>query len=109
MPSGRRFSFQYDLQGGLKQITLPSETKHIFSAQQSFGFIRLSYTPPGSQRPYLQHFSHSGKLMQTVLPGEGARILYKYDNSGRLAEVILTGKNVIFDPLIHTYVLDFTW
>ncbi|XP_059486301.1 teneurin-a isoform X2 [Neocloeon triangulifer] len=88
LPSGRRFTLQYDQQGGLKQITLPSETKHIFSAQQSFGFMRLSYTPPGSQRPYLQHFSHSGKLMQTVLPGEGARVLYRYDNAGRVSEVL---------------------
>ena len=87
MPSGRRFTYQYDQQGGLKQITLPSETMHTFSAQQSFGFVRLSYKPPGSQRLYLQHFSHSGKLLQTVLPGEGARILYRYDNSGRLSEV----------------------
>ncbi|KAF4518759.1 hypothetical protein B566_EDAN006163 [Ephemera danica] len=88
MPSGRRFTFQYDEQGGLRQVTLPSETRHVFSAQQSFGFVRLSYTPPGSTRSYLQHLSHSGQLLQTVFPGDGARVLYRYDSAGRLCEIL---------------------
>jgi YD repeat-containing protein len=89
MPSGRRFTFQYDEQGGLRHVNLPSETRHVFSAQQSFGFVRFSYTPPGSTRSYLQHLSHTGQLLQTVFPGDGTRVLYRYDAAGRLSEVRL--------------------
>lgn len=30
---------------------------------------------------------HSGKLLQIVYPGDGARVLYRYHPSGQLAEV----------------------
>lgn len=77
----------YDEQGGLRHVTLPSGTRHSFSAQPSLGFVRYTYTPPGSTRSYLQHYTHSGKLLQTVYPGDGGRILYRYHTTGHLAEV----------------------
>lgn len=77
LASQRSFSLEYDEDGGLRHVTLPSGTRHSFSLQPSLGFIRVTYTPPGSTRAYLQHFSHSGRLMQTVFPGEGARIVYR--------------------------------
>lgn len=77
----------YDELGGLRHVTLPSGTHHSFSSQPSIGFIRYTYTPPGSTRAYLQHYTHAGQLLQTVYPGDGARVLYRYHNSEQLAEV----------------------
>lgn len=88
LASQRRFSLSYDEEGGLRHVTLPSGTKHSFSIQPSLGFLRVTYTPPGSSRSYLQHYSHAGALLQTVYPGDGARIVYRYHGSGRLAEIV---------------------
>ncbi|XP_046486280.1 teneurin-a isoform X2 [Neodiprion pinetum] len=88
LASSRRFTLQYDDDGGLRHVTLPSGTKHSFSCQASLGFLRVTYTPPGSSRAYLQHYSHDGNLLQTVFPGDGARIVYRYHTSGQIAEII---------------------
>lgn len=88
LASQRSFLLDYDEDGGLRHITLPSETKHSFSLQPSIGFIRTTYTPPGSTRSYLQHYSYSGKLLQTVFPGEGARVVYRYTSSDELSELL---------------------
>ncbi|XP_043256177.1 teneurin-a isoform X2 [Colletes gigas] len=88
LASDRHFSLQYDDDGGLRHIILPSGTKHSFSCQASLGFLRVTYTPPGCSRVYLQHYSHDGNLLQTVFPGDGARIVYRYHTSGQLAEVV---------------------
>lgn len=88
LASQRSFSLSYDDDGGLRHITLPSNTRHSFSLQPSLGFLRATYTPPGSTRAYLQHFSHSGLLLQTVFPGEGARVVYRYTPSNRLKEIV---------------------
>ncbi|XP_012287191.1 teneurin-a isoform X2 [Orussus abietinus] len=88
LASDRHFSLQYDDDGGLRHIILPSGTKHSFSCQASLGFLRITYTPPGSSKAYLQHYSHDGHLLQTVFPGDGARIVYRYHTSGQIAEVV---------------------
>ncbi|XP_043269073.1 teneurin-a isoform X3 [Venturia canescens] len=88
LASDRHFSLEYDEDGGLRHIILPSGTKHSFSCQASLGFLRVTYTPPGSPRSYLQHYSHAGNLLQTVFPGDGARIVYRYHTSGQLAEIV---------------------
>nr|CAH7727154.1 unnamed protein product [Callosobruchus chinensis] len=88
LASQRSFTLSYDDNGGLRHVTLPSGTKHSFSLQPSLGFIRGTYTPPGSTKSYLQHFSNSGRLLQTVFPGEGARIVYRYHKNGKLKEVV---------------------
>ncbi|XP_046803493.1 teneurin-a isoform X2 [Lucilia cuprina] len=88
LASQRKFVLQYDESGGLRHVTLPSGTKHSFSMQTSIGFIRNTYTPPGSTKPYLQHYSHSGALLQTIFPGDGARIVYRYNAAGQLTEIV---------------------
>ncbi|XP_057656218.1 teneurin-a isoform X3 [Diorhabda carinulata] len=88
LASQRSFSLSYDDNGGLRHVTLPSGTKHSFSLQPTLGFLRATYTPPGSNKSYLQHFSNSGRLLQTVFPGEGARIVYRYFDNGKLKEVV---------------------
>ncbi|XP_055602719.1 teneurin-a [Uranotaenia lowii] len=86
--SQRKFKLTYDSNSGLRHITLPSGSKHSFSIQSSIGFIRFTYTPPGSNKPYLQHYSYSGDLLQTIYPGDGARIVYRYNKANLLSEII---------------------
>ncbi|XP_074032255.1 teneurin-a transmembrane protein isoform X2 [Leptinotarsa decemlineata] len=88
LASQRSFTLSYDDDGGLRHVTLPSGTKHSFSLQPTMGFLRATYTPPGTTRSYLQHFLHSGRLLQTIFPGEGARLVYRYYDNGRLKEVV---------------------
>lgn len=88
LASQRSYSLSYDDNGGLRHVTLPSGTKHSFSLQPTLGFLRATYTPPGSNKSYLQHFTNSGRLLQTIFPGEGARIVYRYYDNGKLKEVI---------------------
>lgn len=88
LASQRKFAIGYDENGGLRHVTLPSGSKHSFSMQPSIGFIRATYTPPGSSKPYLQHYSYSGALLQTVFPGEGAHIVYRYNGADQLSEIV---------------------
>lgn len=88
LASQRKFAISYDENGGLRHVALPSGTKHSFSQQPSIGFIRATYTPPGSTKPYLQHYSYSGALLQTVFPGEGAHIVYRYNSADQLSEIV---------------------
>lgn len=113
--SGRKVSLVYDSHAGLRHVVLASGGKHSISCQPSMGFIRFTYTPPGkhvrhhvyvtnyfysyvdgklklhvlpgSTKSYLLHFTHAGKLLQVVYPGDGARVIYRYHPSGQLAEV----------------------
>lgn len=88
LASQRSFILGYDDDGGLRHVSLPSGTRHAFSVQPSIGFIRATYTPPGSAKSYLQHFSYDGRLLQTVFPGDGARVVYRYTPSGQLSELV---------------------
>ncbi|BES99420.1 EGF-like domain [Nesidiocoris tenuis] len=88
MGSGRKVSLVYDSHAGLRHVVLASGAKHSIACQPSLGFIRFTYTPPGSTKSYLLHYTHAGKLLQVVYPGDGARIIYRYHPSGQLAEVV---------------------
>ncbi|ENN82546.1 hypothetical protein YQE_01083, partial [Dendroctonus ponderosae] len=79
--------FTYDETNMLTKITLASQRNFLLTYDDNGGIIRVVYTPPGSTRSYLQHFSNSGKLLQTVFP-EGVRIVYRYYDSGKLKEVV---------------------
>ncbi|XP_044748405.1 teneurin-a isoform X3 [Coccinella septempunctata] len=96
LASQRSFSLSYDEDGRLRHVVLPSGTRHSFSLQPSIGFLRATYTPPDSSRFYLQHFTHSGQILQTVFPGDGARVVYRYHNDGKLKEVIYGDGKVVY-------------
>lgn len=88
LASQRSFKYEYDKDGGLTHVILPSKTNHSFSVTPSIGFLRVTYTPPGSSKKYLQHYSHSGELLQTLFPGDGARVLYRYFTTNKVSEVV---------------------
>lgn len=88
LASQRSFTYLYDEDGGLTHVILPSGTNHSISVQPSIGFLRVTYTPPGSTKKYLQHYSHTGELLQTVFPGDGARVVYRYFTTNKVSEVV---------------------
>lgn len=88
LASQRSFKYLYDNDGGLTHVIMPSGSNHSFSVQPSIGFIRVTYTPPGSSKKYLQHYAHTGELLQTVFPGDGARVVYRYFTTNKVSEVI---------------------
>lgn len=88
LASQRSFKYMYDEDGGLTHVVLPSGTNHSFSVQPSIGFLRVTCTPPGSTKKYLQHYSHTGELLQTVFPGDGARVVYRYFTTNKVSEVV---------------------
>lgn len=87
LPSGRKFKYVYDDYGGLHYAELPSGSKHTFCALTSLGFIRYVYLAPGALKPYIQHYSYTGVLLQEINPSDGTRILYRYLPTGQLSEV----------------------
>lgn len=87
LPSGRIYKYVYDDYGGLHYAELPSGSRHIFCALTSLGFIRYMYIAPGPTKPYIQHYSYTGVLLQEVNPSDGTRILYRYLPTGQLSEV----------------------
>lgn len=88
LASQRSFKYLYDEDGGLTQVVMPSGTNHSFSIQPSIGFLRVTYAPPGSSKKYLQHYSHTGELLQTVFPGDGARVVYRYFTTNKVSEIV---------------------
>lgn len=88
LASQKSFKYKYDDDGGLTHVILPSGSNHSFSVQPSIGFLRVTYTPPGSSKKYLQHYSHTGELLQTVFPGDGARVVYRYFTTNKVSEVV---------------------
>ncbi|CRK90588.1 CLUMA_CG004290, isoform A [Clunio marinus] len=88
LASQRKIQITYDSNGGVRSVLLPTGSKHLFDLQRSFGFVRFTYTPPGSSKSYLQHFSYSGALLQTIYPGNSARIVYRYNEQGKLLEIV---------------------
>ncbi|CAL4070306.1 unnamed protein product [Meganyctiphanes norvegica] len=88
LPSGRTWSLHYDERGGLKFLTTPSGSSHLFSMQPSFGLYVFSYTPPGATHPYRQYLDHFGRLLLTTFPTASAKVLYIYTPAGRLKEIV---------------------
>ncbi|XP_065207120.1 teneurin-a isoform X2 [Planococcus citri] len=88
LPSGRKFKYVYDDYGGLHYAELPSGSRHTFSVLTSLGFIRYVYLAPGALKPYIQHYSYTGALLQEINPSDGTRILYRYRQTGQLSGVI---------------------
>ena len=88
LPSGRSWELKYSDHGGLKAITLPSGTSHLFSVQASFSAFVFSYTPPGSTHAYRQHLDPEGRLLLTEFPSSSAKILFTYTPSKQLREIV---------------------
>ncbi|XP_042895037.2 teneurin-m isoform X2 [Parasteatoda tepidariorum] len=94
LPSGRKFTYHYDENGGLKYVTTPKGTRHTFTAYVSIGFYKLLYTPPGNTGSYVVHFNDQKLPLLKTYPGDLGRALYCYDNRMMLTSIVYGGGKI---------------
>ncbi|NXK66126.1 TEN1 protein, partial [Sylvietta virens] len=94
--SQRRYIFQYDQAGWLQSVTMPSMVRHALQTTLSVGYYRNIYTPPDSGAAVVQDLARDGRLLQTLYPGTGRRVLYKYTKQSRLSEILYDTTQVTF-------------
>ncbi|XP_067122609.1 teneurin-m-like isoform X2 [Centruroides vittatus] len=94
LPSGRKYTYHYDEHGGLRYVTTPRGTRHIFAAYTAIGVRKFSYTPPGNKATYSVHFNDLRLPVLKVHPGDYGRVLYRYTNHSLLSAVIYGGGEV---------------
>ncbi|XP_077778237.1 teneurin-1 isoform X4 [Podarcis muralis] len=94
--SQRRYIFEYDQSDYLLSVTMPSMVRHSFQTMLSVGYFRNLYSPPDSSASFIQDFTRDGRLLQTLYPGTGRRVLYKYTKQSRLSEILYDTTQVSF-------------
>ncbi|NXX27520.1 TEN1 protein, partial [Nicator chloris] len=94
--SQRRYIFEYDRSRALQAVTMPSMVRHALQTALSVGYYRNIYTPPDSGAALLQDLARDGRLLQTLYPGTGRRVLYKYTKQARLSEILYDTTQVTF-------------
>ncbi|XP_032052244.1 teneurin-1 isoform X5 [Aythya fuligula] len=94
--SQRRYIFEYDQSDYLLSVTMPSMVRHALQTMLSVGYYRNIYTPPDSTAAFIQDITRDGRLLQTLYPGTGRRVLYKYTKQSRLSEILYDTTQVTF-------------
>lgn len=94
--SQRRYIFEYDQSDYLLSVTMPSMVRHALQTMLSVGYYRNIYTPPDSHAAFIQDVARDGRLLQTLYPGTGRRVLYKYTKQSRLSEILYDTTQVTF-------------
>ncbi|XP_032928652.1 teneurin-1 isoform X1 [Catharus ustulatus] len=94
--SQRRYIFEYDQSESLQSVTMPSMVRHALQTMLSVGYYRNIYTPPDSGAAFIQDLARDGRLLQTLYPGTGRRVLYKYTKQSRLSEILYDTTQVTF-------------
>ncbi|XP_062845098.1 teneurin-1 isoform X2 [Trichomycterus rosablanca] len=97
LQSQRRYTFEFDQTDHLLSVTLPSMVKHGLQTALSVGYYRNTYTPPdGPAHSLVQDHAHDGRLLRTLYPGSGRRVVYRYGRGARLSEVLYDATAVSF-------------
>ncbi|KAM6427153.1 teneurin-1 isoform 3-T4 [Liasis olivaceus] len=94
--SQRRYIFEHDQSDYLLSVTMPSMVRHSFQTMLSVGYYRNLYSPPDSSASFIQDFSRDGRLLQTLYPGTGRRVLYQYTPQSKLSEILYDTTQVSF-------------
>ncbi|KAM3827511.1 teneurin-1 [Vipera latastei] len=94
--SQRRYIFEHDQSDYLLSVTMPSMVRHSFQTMLSVGYYRNLYSPPDSSASFMQDFSRDGRLLQTLYPGTGRRVLYQYTPQSKLSEILYDTTQVSF-------------
>jgi len=66
LPSGRRYSYEYDYAGGLSRIKLPGNAGSFTAELQTglLGRVKLVQKMPGFNDPHVTYWTGDGKLLQ---------------------------------------------
>ena len=91
LPSGKRFSFDYDSVGGLSTIRLPGG--HLISLSLQSGMLgvsKLYLSLPGLTEPYVTYWQNKGQLLQVRTPSGNGNVLYKYASEDGQSKLVKT-------------------
>lgn len=94
LPSGKRYTLQYDDTGSLHSIITPRGHVHEFGIQTSLGFYKLQYMAPSMRLPFIIQYNDRGELLAKIYPGLKGRVSYSHDADGKL-QAILFGDSKI--------------
>uniref|UniRef100_A0A4W4EMW3 Teneurin transmembrane protein 3 n=1 Tax=Electrophorus electricus TaxID=8005 RepID=A0A4W4EMW3_ELEEL len=94
--SQRQYTFEYDSDGRLAAVTMPSLARYTMETVRSVGYYRNLYHPPESNASVAVDYSEDGRLLRVVHAGTGRRVLYRYRWHSKIAEVLYDGARATF-------------
>ncbi|KAF7706925.1 hypothetical protein HF521_018143 [Silurus meridionalis] len=96
LASQRQFTFEYDSDGELSAVILPSVARYIMTTIRSVTYYRNLYHPPESNASVAVDYGEDGRLLRTLRTGMGRRVIYRYRWNNKLAEVVYDSTRVSF-------------
>ncbi|XP_048031700.1 teneurin-3 isoform X2 [Megalobrama amblycephala] len=96
LASQRQYVFEYDPQGGLSAVTMPSVARYAMETIRSVSYYRNLYHTPESNASVAVDYSEDGRLLRVVQLGTGRRVLYRYRWHNKLSEVLYDSTRVSF-------------
>ncbi|KAI5624951.1 teneurin-3 isoform X2, partial [Silurus asotus] len=96
LASQRQFTFEYDSDGELSAVILPSVARYTMTTIRSVSYYRNLYHPPESNASVAVDYGEDGRLLRTLRTGMGRRVIYRYRWNNKLAEVVYDSTRVSF-------------
>ncbi|KAL7886277.1 hypothetical protein AOLI_G00065720 [Acnodon oligacanthus] len=96
LASQRQYTFEYDSEGGLSAVIMPSVARYTMETVRSVTYYRNFYNPPESNASVAVDYSEDGRLIRILQTGTGRRVLYRYRWHSKLAEVLYDSTRVSF-------------
>uniref|UniRef100_A0A8C2PPQ7 Si:dkey-237h12.3 n=1 Tax=Cyprinus carpio TaxID=7962 RepID=A0A8C2PPQ7_CYPCA len=96
LASQRQYVFEYDPQGGLSAVTMPSVARYTMETIRSVSYYRNLYHMPESNASVTVDYSEDGRLLRVAQLGTGRRVLYRYRWHNKLSEVLYDSTRVSF-------------
>uniref|UniRef100_A0AAR2K6H4 Teneurin transmembrane protein 3 n=1 Tax=Pygocentrus nattereri TaxID=42514 RepID=A0AAR2K6H4_PYGNA len=96
LASQRQYTFEYDSEGGLSAVIMPSVARYTMETVRSVTYYRNFYNPPESNASVAVDYSEDGRLIRVLQTGTGRRVLYRYRWHSKLAEVLYDSTRVSF-------------
>ncbi|XP_073710432.1 teneurin-3 isoform X5 [Misgurnus anguillicaudatus] len=96
LASQRQYVFEYDPQGGLSAVTMPSVARYTMETLRSVSYYRNLYHMPESNASVAVDYSEDGRLLRVAQLGTGRRVIYRYRWHNKLSEVLYDSTRVSF-------------
>uniref|UniRef100_A0A8B9KB38 Si:dkey-237h12.3 n=1 Tax=Astyanax mexicanus TaxID=7994 RepID=A0A8B9KB38_ASTMX len=96
LASQRQYTFEYNSDGGLSAVTMPSVARYTMETVRSITYYRNLYHSPESNASVAVDYSEDGRLIRVLQTGTGRRVLYRYRWHNKLAEVLYDSTRVSF-------------
>ncbi|XP_076877219.1 teneurin-3 isoform X2 [Brachyhypopomus gauderio] len=96
LASQRQYTFEYDPDGRLAAVTMPSLARYTMETVRSVSYYRNLYHPPESNASVAVDYSEDGRLLRVVQAGTGRRVVYHYRWHSKLAEVLYDATRATF-------------